>query len=266
MKKNTIILPVLAIFLLGLFVVSAKAQTGSNCVDSDADASQPSEVAGFVTLTKKNKDFKFYDSCVDENTIDEYSCDNNTVKHKSVTCDSGFGCLVGACRVSPTKVNIGSTPASGNNNIVEFCSFNEDGVPVRVKQTCFGSWSINPCAPTESCSAGEDWILDPADIEEYGCELPLSGCGPEYVNVNTSYKDGAVSGNYNVVEFCVVVDGASFRFKAICTGDWKIVPSDGKSSAIATCSSEDNWIYRIAGGKDIEEVDECPGLTPPPSD
>ncbi|MFH1546075.1 MAG: pilin [Patescibacteria group bacterium] len=54
----------------------------------------------------------------------------------------------------PTFINIGSSASSGFNNEVTFCGLNKNNEGKFGTAICAGSWKVNPCGWTSSCSTG----------------------------------------------------------------------------------------------------------------
>ncbi|MBU1090215.1 hypothetical protein KKF38_05525, partial [Patescibacteria group bacterium] len=54
----------------------------------------------------------------------------------------------------PTFINIGSSASSGFNNNVKFCGLNKNNEGKFGTAICEGSWKVNPCGWTSSCSTG----------------------------------------------------------------------------------------------------------------
>lgn len=99
---------ILFLFIAGLLFVGLSLSTGTNtsiskttisCSDFDGNNRL---IRGYVTFTNGSLIQKYHDGCIDNMTVEEYTCFGTSVKTQSLVCASGFYCNAGVCSRVPT--------------------------------------------------------------------------------------------------------------------------------------------------------------------
>jgi len=80
--------------------MAVKEKIVYKCTDNDAHSTQPLNTQGYVTVTTSRGGRNTYsDSCQDEKTIREYSCNgNNKQEYHNYLCPDDQTCSNGRCK------------------------------------------------------------------------------------------------------------------------------------------------------------------------
>jgi len=167
----------------GTICINGTCQTGT-CTDTDPN--NDLEVRGTVSITDANGEswYSDNDSCSDDQTVVEYSCDGAYFTDRSYNCEAGKICNAGACQTSQASCT--DTDPTNNENVKgtasgtfsngslfswdDFCSANGERLvqancvnnrPFDIVQQCTYGCKDGACQPPPCLCTDSDPQNDP---------------------------------------------------------------------------------------------------------